>query len=143
MKKIYFVAALSMLVTTITNCKKTEPEPLPTVKEIVASKYVEVGSITSGSVLLTFFAETNLFVGYNKILVYAEEKSNANQLTDLHLSLKPMMDMGMMSHTSPHEVVTKGDGGLFLFPVVFTMPSTSGTWTIEGSLHNHANDEET
>jgi hypothetical protein len=92
------------------------------------------------------YADEALFVGYNNIYVAVYDSANSStQITDAHVTFIPMMDMGMMQHSSPFEdpsTVVESGTNTFKGAVVFIMPSTAGAWTLGVHIHNHANGQE-
>ena len=85
------------------------------------------------------WAERDLFAGYNNLYFALYDSVSGKRITDSHIHLKPVMDMGTMSHSCPVEEPAE-DAVNELFPaaIMFTMPSGNmGSWTLEVKVHNH------
>lgn len=85
------------------------------------------------------WAESDLFAGYNNIYLALYDSISGKRITDSHIHLNPVMDMGTMSHSCPAEEPAE-DAVNELFPaaIMFTMPSGDmGSWKLEVKVHNH------
>ena len=85
------------------------------------------------------WAERDLFAGYNSLYFALYDSVSGKRITNSHIHLKPVMDMGTMSHSCPVEEPAE-DAVNELFPaaIMFTMPSGNmGNWTLEVKVHNH------
>lgn len=87
------------------------------------------------------WGERDLFAGYNNLYFALYDSVSGKRITESHIQLNPVMDMGTMSHSCPVE--EPGEDAINeLFPaaIMFSMPSGSmGSWTLEVKIHNHQN----
>ena len=132
MKRAYLFFLSSILLLGLANCNKEEtkdpdPEPTPPELLLIGEEY----AIGAG-LKVYYYAYENLFVGYNKI--YFEVKDSISGETvnsDLDITILPIMDMGMMTHSCPTEaIVHNSETKKYVGAVVYVMPSTAGTWTL-------------
>jgi hypothetical protein len=98
----------------------------------------------SGSMLVQVWSESKLFPGFNNLYITISDSASGSLVKDAHVKLNPMMDMGTMKHSTPYEnpLEAKYTDGKFPCSVVFLMPSTGGTWTLNVSVHDHEKDRE-
>jgi hypothetical protein len=95
---------------------------------------------TSGAGMkVQLWSKSSLFAGYNNIYIAVLDSANGTFVTDAHIHLEPMMDMGMMQHSAPFENPSSTIAVNNLFPcsVVFIMSSMGGTWLLNAEVHNH------
>lgn len=124
----------AMLCTTSTivlfSCSKNDnPDPDPT-----AGLYKIAGGYAVGSGLTVdvYSATPTLYTGYQKLNFLVKDSITGAIITETPVTLHPMMDMGMMQHTAPYEnPASVATNKLFKGSVVFIMPSTGGTWTLD------------
>ncbi len=141
MKKLIVILSL---IIAFQSCKKdnaTKQETDPTIgltKQ--ATGYVE-GAATKVEL---YTKETTIKTGYTKFYVAVYDSATNKRIDDAHIHLEPMMDMGMMQHSAPYENPASSEAFDHLFPcsVVFLMPSTGGTWTLNMEIHNHVSNKE-
>ena len=138
MKKILFVGITCVL--ALASCKKKEIVPTPTPITPIVETLITLGSdTTSNNEIVTLYAQTSsLQTGYNKMYVSVKNLSGTS-INDAAVSYAPLMDMGSMTHACPVEqpvfnsAITKYEG-----VVAFTMPSTSGTWTLGVNVNDNS-----
>lgn len=142
MKKLFKPLLIVAITVFAISCKdedKTEPKP-------TASNLIKIGEtyISGANAKATVYAEKALETGYNELFVALTDSTDGSPLTKGHLHINPMMDMGMMKHSTPIE--NTGDStptnGYYKVPVVFIMAGTSSQWSLGISFHNHKNDME-
>ena len=142
MKKLFKPLLIVVITVFALGCKdedKTEPKP-------TASNLIKIGEtyILGANAKATVYAEKALETGYNELFVALTDSTDGSTLTKGHLHINPMMDMGMMKHSTPIE--NTGDStptnGYYKVPVVFIMAGTSSQWSLGISFHNHKNDME-
>ncbi len=138
--KIFLALALPLMLVTVSGCKKDDDTTEPTTPDPF-EKYTYIGEAdANGSGLkVKIYANEKLFVGYNHILVAVYDSATGEQFTEAEIDFMPMMDMGSMKHSCPHEDpgtsmddATKAYKGT----VVFIMPSTAGTWYFDMMVMN-------
>jgi len=143
MKKIFSILCyVSAITIFITSCKKeTVKEADPTVGLTKQATAYVTGAATKVEL---YSKETSIKTGYTKFYVAVYDSATGARIDQAHIHLNPMMDMGMMQHSAPHEnpVSTEAVNHLFPCSVVFLMPSTGGSWTINLEVHNHASGKE-
>lgn len=144
LNKQHILSLMAAIAIAFTSCKTDNNEnnnPSSSTNPLDALIYIgETAAIGSGTIV-KMYSEEELFVGYNHLYFAVYDSANPNQqMTDAHVEIMPMMDMGMMQHTCPTEQpvldeVTQAFKGVS----VFIMPSTAGEWTMNATVHNHAN----
>jgi hypothetical protein len=147
-KTILAIAFATILLAT-NACKKEETTtvtPTPVEVDQIPSTYKLIGEtyILGAAAKAKVYSEKDLFVGYNKIFVAMFDSVSNTRLNDGHFDLTPMMDMGMMQHSSPVEVTDESipSDKFWKAAIVFIMPSSAGKWTLNLTFHNHKTDKE-
>ena len=94
---------------------------------------------TGAKMKVQLWSKNDLFVGYNNLFIAVLDSVKETYVTDAHIHLEPMMDMGMMQHSSPYEnpSSTLAENNLFPCSAVFLMPSSGGSWMLNVEVHNH------
>lgn len=133
MKSIFFKSIVAMAALAIigTSCKK-EDTPTPPVAGPYDSLYKLADMPVTGTALnVALYMDEEAFTGFNH--VYAVVKDAAgNVVESANVSYMPMMDMGMMQHSSPVEQpVWNAEMKAAKGAITFIMPSTAGTWTVK------------
>ncbi|HNQ62285.1 MAG TPA: FixH family protein [Bacteroidia bacterium] len=139
---LYILVILSA-VLTISSCKKDDentPSPAsqnPTTGLTLLSEAYAIGAGTKVEV----WARSAYVTGYNDLYLYLKDSVTGAVVQDADITLLPMMDMGMMMHSAPceHPSSHHSQDGLYHCSVVFLMSSMGGTWTLDATIHNHAN----
>jgi hypothetical protein len=130
--KLKFILALA-IVLAFSACKKEDPIT-PTFEDWLVENFVRLNSQTIEGYQLELYAEEALYTGYNGLYFYLTDPSGETVKT-FDLTLNPMMDMGMMQHTTPFEEPFKfNEMGLHVSNITFIMPSTAGDWTMDISI---------
>lgn len=125
-------------------CKKEDTtNPTVTSTPDVTTTFIKLGEtyLIGASAKAVVYAEKQPTTGYTKLYTAIFDSITNNRLDDGHLTINPIMDMGMMQHSAPIENQTgsKPSDKLWKAQVVFSM---GGTWKLNLSFHNHANDLE-
>lgn len=118
------------------SCNKNKlPERLPTADLVKISEGYAIGAGTKISV---YANSATINTGYTKFYLALSDSATGHKIEQAGIQLSPMMDMGMMQHSSPYEnpTSTLAQDGLFTCSVVFIMPSTAGSWTIKIQITN-------
>jgi hypothetical protein len=141
MKQIFALSAFFTL-TLFSACKKetvTPPDPTAGL-----TKQAEGYAVGAAAKVQLFTKENVLNTGYTRFYISLSDSVTGNRITDAHIHLMPMMDMGMMAHSAPFENPASEEAVNQLYPcsVTFIMPSTGGTWTLKVHVHNHSNGKE-
>ncbi|MEX2596001.1 MAG: FixH family protein [Salibacteraceae bacterium] len=141
-KLILCVVGVALLSFIGPGCKNEIPEP-PNIKEMITSDFVFITSTQVAEHTLSLYADEQLKVGYNQLYMIMEDQDE-KLITDFEInSIRPMMDMGNMEHSTPIEPVSK-DSYRAQVGIVFIMPSTAGDWRIDLGLSvGNQNYEET
>lgn len=140
MKKFSINIIIPVLITgfilVIAGCKKTPPIDTSTFLDKMLKLATTESAVTGYHIEI--FGRDSFYVGYNPLYLKVTDKTSGEMVTDAQIKLKPMMDMGAMKHTSPFENPgsVADTEKVFSCAVVFTMPSTAGTWTLDLILHN-------
>jgi hypothetical protein len=137
--KYPFLYILSLfLLLGLANCNKdnnNEPEPeTPSPEKIMIAEEYAIGA----GIKITFYADEDLFVGYNKIYFSLNDSVSGEMITsDIDITNLPMMDMGTMLHSCPTEAMALNSSSMqYTGAVVFVMPSTAGSWTMTSTVVN-------
>lgn len=131
LQSFYILTTLTYLLS-LTSCSKEKTEPF----NPVAGMYkIASGTAGSSGITIDIYAKHNkLYTGYNK-LYFIATAADGNRMQHANITLQPMMDMGMMQHSSPFENPQEhANNDVFNGSVVFTMPSTAGDWTLNVSI---------
>ena len=86
---------------------------------------------------IVIYGEKEAFVGYNKIWIVEKDDDGTidDSFLEYQVSINPVMDMPMHSHSAPVEQPgTPDQNGARQAAVVFVMPSTAGDWYIDVTL---------
>lgn len=125
--KILFVVAVAM---AMFSCKKDDDKVVLTPYEQLTQNLVKINSNQIDGYTLNLFASENLFVGYNNLYMILTD-ANGEIVRDLEITMNPMMNMGMMNHTTPFELpYLNNSQGRYRCDMTFIMPSTAGDWTL-------------
>lgn len=137
------LVAIFVIALSIVSCKKDKEEtntpvtPTPENNLIMLGETYLLGAATRAVVYTDKVLET----GYNTIFAALYDSTDGTPVSEGHFEITPMMDMGMMEHSSP---VENSDDehpheGYYKSNVVFSMPGTSMEWSLNMSFHNHDN----
>lgn len=150
MKNIKIIAFAIGITACLFSCKKEDvtipPTPISTTNKNEIkdpSTLIRIGEtyINGASANAIVYAEKTLIVGYNNLYIAMYDSVDQSKLTDGHLGIMPLMDMGSMVHSAPFEVNSEmiPSNQLWSTAVVFIMP---GNWNFKIDFHNHKNDLE-
>ena len=83
---------------------------------------------------------TSQYSGYSKYYITLKDSASGNRIENANIQVMPIMDMGMMQHSSPFEnPLPQAINKMFPFSVVYTMPSMAGgSWVINFSISANA-----
>ncbi len=140
MKLFYSIAVLIFLAIGITSCKKDDANIFtPPADPFSGLTKIAEGNAVGAGMKVQLWSKTALFTGYNFMFVAVIDSAKGTLVTDAHVHLNPMMNMGTMSHSAPFEnpASTKAVNDLFPCQIVFVMSSMGGTWTVDMEVHNH------
>lgn len=140
MKQIFTYIFSAALLFGLANCDKENNDPEPPApapeKTLVGEEYA-----LGAGLKIFYYAQEDPFVGYNKIYFTVKDSVSGEVVTsDLSIMFMPMMDMGMMQHSCPTEMVEyNSDAKQFIGAATYVMPSTAGTWTLTTTVTNNSN----
>lgn len=145
MKHFFSTAlAVTLLFTVpfISSCKKETVSPEDPTAGL--SKQAEGYAIGAAAKVQLYTKESTLQTGYTRFYISLTDSATGSRITDAHIHLMPMMDMGMMQHSAPYENPASEEAVDQLFPcsATFIMPSMAGSWTLKVMVHNHSNGKE-
>ena len=122
-KTTALLSALAAL--TLAACGSSTPDP--------AAEKVVVGTATAGSFTVKLLADKALGTGANAVYAQVTTTSTGAAVTNLSVTIVPMMDMGTMMHSCPvtGPMVYDSATGAYGTGVVFQM---MGNWTAKVSL---------
>lgn len=126
-----YTMAIVICITLLSACSKSDlPEPSPTANLTKISEGYALGAAAKVEV---YTNHSVINSGYNKFYIALFDSLSGNRIEQATIALQPMMDMGMMQHSSPFENPATNQAVNKLFPcsVVFIMPSTAGSWTVK------------
>lgn len=141
MKFTFLYILSAFLLLGLANCNKdnnNEPEPeTPATEKILIAEEYALGA----GIKISFYADEDLFVGYNKIYFSLSDSITGEKITsNLDITNLPMMDMDTMMHSCPTEAfVYNSELKQYVGAVVFVMPSTAGIWTMTSTIENTTN----
>ena len=142
MKTFKSVVAILVIVIAISSCKKSEKETLitPPVNNPTLTKIGET-YILGAQAKAVIYALEDFKTGYNVIYTALFDSIDGSPLLDGHYDITPMMNSGMMNHSSPVENTedVTATNGYFKSAVVFSMPGTASEWSLNILFHNHKN----
>lgn len=124
MKKILALLSTATALT-LAACGSSTPDP--------AAAKVVVGTATAGSFTVKLLADVALGTGANAVYAQVTDTSTAAAVTDLSVTIVPMMDMGTMTHSCPVTGPMEYDpaDGFYMTGVIFQM---MGNWRAKVSL---------
>jgi hypothetical protein len=127
--RIFFGLAIAM---ALFSCKKEEnDEVVLTPFEQLTQDLIKVSSLEDAGYTLHLYAPEDLFVGFNNLSMILTS-ADGEIVKHFDAAVNPMMDMGMMQHTTPYEPVYMANSqGAHMCNITFIMPSTAGDWTFE------------
>ncbi len=128
-KSIKFLAIILVMgILVITGCQK-DPVVNP---PVVSTGKLLVAEASAGDYDVKMYANDSLYMGFNYVYFKIKNTATNTDLTAATLTLKPMMDMGTMRHSAPFENPAAGlVDGYYKGAVVFIMPSSLGTWSLD------------
>ena len=130
MKTIFKMLTVAAIVALTFSCKKNHTSP----EEVTEDTNTTVSLIKIGETYITgakakaiLYSKKALETGYNEVYVALFDSIDGSPLSAGHFSMMPMMDMGMMQHSSPVENTkdTITTNGYFKTAVVFSMPGNN------------------
>jgi hypothetical protein len=137
--KYYKVILLATII--LSGCKK---EDNPVTSETPSDPFAGLIKISESyaagaGMKVQLWSKTALFTGYNNVYVAVLDSVKGTLVTDAHIQLNPMMDMGTMKHSAPYENPSSTIAVNSLFPcqIVFIMASMGGSWAVDVDVHNH------
>jgi hypothetical protein len=94
---------------------------------------------------IVLYSDKNPFVGFNKLFLKVTDDASGNIVTNAIVTIMPLLNTGTTNYSAPFENPsgTSAADGKFSGAVVFIMPSSSGSWTIEVSITNLQNNSNT
>lgn len=135
--------AMAAIALSIVSCKKDSNETNTTVVPTPENNLITLGEtyLTGAATRAVVYTDKVLETGYNAIYVALYDSTDGTAVSEGHLEITPMMDMGMMEHSSPVENSESEfpENGYFKSYVVFSMPGTSMEWSLDMHFHNHDN----
>src|SRR3712207_1763299 len=128
-RNIVFTLFLCAITILITSCSEDDTQPNPTAGLIKIADGYALGA----GAKIELWAEEELFAGYNKVFFTLYDSATGSPISESHIHLHPMMDMGAMQHGCPvEEPGSISEAQLFPAAIVFTMPSGDmGSWSID------------
>jgi len=131
---LLLISLIAILITTSCNSNSTSPKE--TNNPIKDLEFIGTGTIEKTKV--DVYTDSPLEVGYCKFYIKLSDISNNKLFNNAKVSIKTLMDMGNMKHSSPYENPkgTEASEGLFKCAAVFIM---SGKWEVTVMIENNSN----
>lgn len=141
-KKYFAIVLLNVII--LSGCKKEDTPTEPPVDPFAGLTKITDGFAHGAATKVELWAKTQLFMGYNELYIALRDSLSGQFITDAHIQLTPMMDMGTMQHSAPFEnpSSTIAVNNLYSCSVVFIMSSMGGAWKLNINVHNHKNNKE-
>lgn len=141
-KKYFAVIIAASLV--LSSCKNEDNPTSPEADPLSGLIKIAEGYALGAATKVVLWSKTQLFMGYNNLYIALLDSVSGGFITDAHVHLMPMMNMGTMQHSAPYENPASTNAVNKLFPcsVVFIMSSMGGTWMLNVDIHNHQNNKE-
>lgn len=117
---------------TLSSCEKEEnTNNIPPADAL--ENFEKLGTESSSTVEVSLYAQKAPFVGYNNFAVKLKDKVSGNSIRTAGITYRPIMDMGIMKHSTPvQHPVYQSDLDAYSGWVTFIMPSNpSGSWSFE------------
>jgi hypothetical protein len=136
--------AVLFTITLVAGCKKDDDDNDDNLPKNTDGLVLVASGYPAGSgTFVKLWATDSLYAGYNHLYVQVLDSVTDEEITDAHVGLMPMMDMGSMMHSAPYENPASeiAVNGLYPCAVVFQMPGEMG-WTLDVAIHNHVNNNE-
>lgn len=136
-KKLYQFLLIALFAVTLFSCNKESDTVTPPTTNNGGGDETNMtllaeGNTKNNNFKVSLYANQKAFVGYNKLYFKIIDNQDQSTVTTANVGLMPMMDMGAMQHSSPYE--NPGNSAVndyFEGAVVFIMPTTAGTWTVD------------
>lgn len=144
MKTISKMLTVAAIIALTFSCKKNHTSPEEITEDVNASvNLIKIGEtyITGAKAKAIIYSKKSFETGYNEVYVALYDSIDGSQLSTGNFSMTPMMDMGMMQHSSPVENTTDtiATNGYFKTAVVFSMPGNDSQWSLNLNYHNKKN----
>lgn len=141
-KKYFAIVLLNVII--LSGCKKEDTPTEPPADPFAGLTKIADGFALGAATKVELWAKTQLFMGYNELYIALRDSLSGQFITDAHVQLTPMMDMGTMQHSAPFENPSNTIAVNNLYPcsVVFIMSSMGGAWKLNINVHNHKNNKE-
>ncbi len=144
LKKGFAILFFALIV--FSGCKKEDNPiaPVTSTDPFAGLTKIAEGYAAGAAAKVQLWSKTALFTGYNNVFIAVLDSAKGTIVTDAHIHLTPMMDMGMMKHSAPYEnpASTIAVNSLFPCQIVFIMSSMGGSWSVDVEVHNHSTDKE-
>lgn len=123
------MATALMIAFSITSCEDDD-DPDPVVQDEL-SDFMKIGEQQLTGMKVALYMMEDPYVGYNQVAVRVMEDGSDEVEEDASVDFLPMMDMGSMMHSTPHEdPVYRQDLRAYMGTSTFIMPGgTAGQWT--------------
>jgi len=149
MKHSVIALTLAALTFFSYSCKKNTIKPEETTPTENAGEntvnMIKIGEtfINGASAKAVIYGLKEPETGYNEFYIALFDSADGSRLSRGHFDLIPMMDMGSMKHSAPVENTDDSTttNGYFKTAVIFSMPGTSGQWSLDLYFHNHKNEK--
>lgn len=144
MKNSSFNTALAVIVSacTLFSCTKSNIKETDPLEGLVK---INEGFVPGAAAKLELYANASTITsGFTPLVIALYDSVTGRRIEDAHIKLTPMMDMGMMKHTTPFEDPESEEAvnHVFFCNVTFIMSSMGGSWSLSIKVHNHAVDKE-
>ncbi|MBI1286521.1 MAG: hypothetical protein GC178_02985 [Flavobacteriales bacterium] len=128
------ILGVALASALITGCKKDDPKPSDASTDLVL---IASGYTDAGSMLVRLYAADSINSAFTELFIEVRDSASNEVVENAQVTILPMMDMGNLQHSAPHENPTSSTAidGMFPCYVVFQMPGEMG-WTLGVNVDN-------
>ena len=122
--------AIVLLMLAIIGCEQSTTEPVVDQEP----QRTLIGSATEGDLTVQLYADRIFRVGYNA--VYIKVRRGGVAATNVKVTLNPVMDMGMLTHSTPVEQPDEATDAFsnHCGAILFIMAGSSSQWSVNLSV---------
>lgn len=133
LKTVTSLLLAATLLISISSCEEEEKNDNNTQTDALENFEILGTETISTNLEVTLYSERAPFVGCNNIALRLKDKATGNIISTADINYRPMMDMGMMQHSTPvQNPVYNTEMNAYNGWVTFIMPSSaSGSWSFD------------
>jgi hypothetical protein len=132
-----FMLTFAIFILIESCSKETNVPPSDPVAGMVK---IASGYAKGAATYVNIYTKDSAIAGYNKLYIVLTDSITGKNIDNASVTLNPIMQMAMMSHSSPKEnPASIAVSHVFEASVTFIMPSAGGTWTLTTNVFNNEN----